>query len=104
MPDKKGTEKQPQPEDEEDDKEKQSNKKDEEEKDKHNNSEQNQKQPEDGEPPHLEKEADKREEPYLADLELDLAQRPRSLGSNVIQESADYVLQLLHAYAAAFGL
>lgn len=38
------------------------------------------------------------------DLNLDLPQRPRSLGSNTIQESADYVLQLLHAYAAAFGL
>lgn len=102
MPDDKGTEKQPQPEDkEEDDKEKQPDEKGEEEEQKH--SEQNQKQPE-GEQTLSEKEAEKREEPYLADLELDLVQRPRSLGSNVIQESADYVLQLLHAYAAAFGL
>ncbi|KAH8409774.1 hypothetical protein KR222_006694 [Zaprionus bogoriensis] len=44
------------------------------------------------------------QEQLPADMELDLPQRPRSLGSNTIQESADYVLQLLHAYAAAFGL
>ncbi|KAH8381798.1 hypothetical protein KR009_000276, partial [Drosophila setifemur] len=37
-------------------------------------------------------------------LDLEVPQRPHSLGSNGIQESADYVLQLLHAYAAAFGL
>ncbi|EDW39136.1 GL13569 [Drosophila persimilis] len=39
-----------------------------------------------------------------ADLDFDMLQRPQGLGSTVIQESADYVLQLLHAYAAAFGL
>ncbi|KAI8044194.1 hypothetical protein M5D96_000345 [Drosophila gunungcola] len=41
---------------------------------------------------------------FLEELDLEMPQRPQSLGSNVIQESADYVLQLLHAYAAAFGL
>ncbi|KAH8388179.1 hypothetical protein KR200_009421, partial [Drosophila serrata] len=40
----------------------------------------------------------------LEELDFERPQRPHSLGSNVIQESADYVLQLLHAYAAAFGL
>jgi len=48
--------------------------------------------------------AQQKHEHNLLDLELELPQRPRSLGSNAIQESADYVLQLLHAYAAAFGL
>uniref|UniRef100_B3NYW4 GG24010 n=1 Tax=Drosophila erecta TaxID=7220 RepID=B3NYW4_DROER len=41
---------------------------------------------------------------FLEEMDLEMPQRPHSLGSNVIQESADYVLQLLHAYAAAFGL
>lgn len=38
------------------------------------------------------------------ELDFDMLQRSQGLGSTVIQESADYVLQLLHAYAAAFGL
>nr|XP_039151104.1 uncharacterized protein LOC120285014 [Drosophila simulans] len=41
---------------------------------------------------------------FLEEMDLEMPQRPHSLGSSVIQESADYVLQLLHAYAAAFGL
>ncbi|KAH8381469.1 hypothetical protein KR093_005393, partial [Drosophila rubida] len=50
------------------------------------------------------KEDEEKHELNFSDVELELPQRPRSLGSNAIQESADYVLQLLHAYAAAFGL
>lgn len=41
---------------------------------------------------------------FLEEMDLEMPQRPHSLASSVIQESADYVLQLLHAYAAAFGL
>lgn len=56
--------------------------------------------------PNPEQQPQQKQEDNAADLDLnlDLPQRPRSLGSNTIQESADYVLQLLHAYAAAFGL
>ncbi|KAH8313779.1 hypothetical protein KR067_011637, partial [Drosophila pandora] len=63
-----------------------------------------------GEQPGPEKEQQRRQEEQqlLAGIlelpDLDMPQRPHSLGSNMIQENADYVLQLLHAYAAAFGL
>ncbi|KAH8315991.1 hypothetical protein KR074_004380, partial [Drosophila pseudoananassae] len=63
-----------------------------------------------GEQPGLEKEQQqqrRQDDQLLALMEqpdLEVPQRPHSLGSNMIQESADYVLQLLHAYAAAFGL
>ncbi|KAH8278946.1 hypothetical protein KR018_011604, partial [Drosophila ironensis] len=56
------------------------------------------------EQPGLEKEQPLQLPGILEDLDLEMPARPHSLGSSGIQENADYVLQLLHAYAAAFGL